>query len=414
MKILSTNVYMGPSLYAHFPVIRHQVDIGVLEDWPSVRLGAAFTDALLEALPGLADHGCSYGEPGGFLRRLREDEGTWMAHTWEHATLELQNMAGSSVTFGRTRSNGPSGQYNLVFQYHQRDVGLEAARIAHQLLLSLLPQELNAGLADEMDDGFDFEQDRDSFIRFAQRKELGPSTASLVRAAEEREIPFQRLNQYSLVQFGHGKYQQRIQATITSKTPHIAVEISCDKEDTHNLLKDLGLPVPRQHMVRSERDCVRAARRIGFSVVVKPLDANHGRGVSINLTEDEQVAIAHAKALENARGRSVLVESFVEGFDHRMLVVNGELVAVAKRVPGHVTGDGRQSIEQLIEEVNSDPRRGIGHEKVLTRLELDDQAIRLMSNAGLIQLDHISGNQALAMGVEDMARPATSWVRFML
>ena len=383
MKILSTNVYMGPSIYAHFPVIRHQVDIGELEQWPSARLGDSFINALMEALPGLAEHGCSYREAGGFVRRLREDEGTWMAHTWEHATLELQNLAGSLVTFGRTRSMGPDGHYNMVFQYHQREVGLEAARIAHQLLLSLLPQDLKDHFKDEIDSKFDFEEQRDNFIRFAQKKELGPSTASLVRAAEEREIPFQRLNKYSLVQFGHGKYQQRIQATITSKTSHIAVEISCDKEDTHNLLKDLGLPVPRQFMVRSERECIRAGRRIGFPVVVKPLDGNHGRGVSINLSSDEQVATAHGKALENTRGRSVLVESYVDGFDHRMLVVNGELVAVAKRVPGHVVGDGRHIIEQLIEQVNADPRRGIGHEKVLTRLELDHQAERLMAKADL-------------------------------
>ena len=382
MKILSTNVYVGPNLYAHFPVIRHQVDIGVLEDWPSARLGDRLIDGLVSALPGLAEHGCSYGEPGGFLRRLREDEGTWMAHTWEHATLELQNMAGSMVTFGRTRGIGPVGHYNMVFQYHQRDVGLEAARIARQLLLGLLPEELKSSFTKELDPDFDFGEQRDYFIRFAQKKELGPSTASLVRAAEEREIPWQRLNKYSLVQFGHGKYQQRIQATITSKTQHIAVEISCDKEDTHNLLKDLGLPVPLQIMVRSERDCVRAARRIGYPVVVKPLDANHGRGVSINLNDDRQVAAAHAKALESARGRNVLVESYVEGLDHRMLVVNNELVAVAKRVPGHVVGDGRQTIEQLIAEVNLDPRRGIGHEKVLTRLQLDHQAERLMSKAG--------------------------------
>jgi len=211
---------------------------------------------------------------------------------------------------------------------------------------------------------------------------LGPSTASLVRAAEEREIPYLRLNKYSLVQFGHGRFQQRIQATITSKTPHIAVEISCDKEDTHNLLRDLGLPVPQQRLVFSERQAVRAARTIGFPVVVKPLDANHGRGVSINLFEDEQVNTAYGVARENARGRSVLVESFIEGMDHRMLVVNDELVAVAKRVPGHVVGDGVSTIEELIDVVNEDPRRGIGHEKVLTRLELDHQAERLLEKAG--------------------------------
>ena len=383
MKILATNVYLGPSLYAHFPVIRHQVDIGVLEEWPSVRLGPEFIDALVSALPGLSNHGCSYGQPGGFLRRLRENEGTWMAHIWEHAALELQNMAGSDVSFGKTRSLGPAGQYNMVFQYKQREVGLEAARIARQLLLSLLPDQLKENFADELEDGFDFKAERDDFIRFAQRKELGPSTASLVKAAEEREIPYLRLNKYSLVQFGHGKYQQRIQATITSKTPHIAVEISCDKEDTHNLLRDLGLPVPEQRLVGSEHEAARVAQRMGYPVVVKPLDANHGRGVSINLVDEDQVRAAYGVALESARGSSVLVESFIDGMDHRMLVVDNKLVAVAKRVPGHVVGDGAKTIAQLIDIVNEDPRRGIGHEKVLTRLELDHQAERLMEKAGI-------------------------------
>jgi cyanophycin synthetase len=383
MKILTSNVYVGPNLYANFRVIRYQVDIGVLEDWPSVRLGAGFINGLVEALPGLENHGCSYGEPGGFLRRLREDEGTWMAHIWEHAAIEMQNMAGSDVAFGKTRSMGPAGHYNMVFQYKQKDVGIEAARISRQLLLSLLPASLQSELASEMEEGFDFEEERDRFIRFAQRKELGPSTASLVKAAEEREIPYLRLNKYSLVQFGHGRFQQRIQATITSKTPHIAVEISCDKEDTHNLLRDLGLPVPLQRLVYSEREARRAAQRIGFPVVVKPLDANHGRGVSINLTDNDQVGTAYGVARENARGRSVLVESFIEGMDHRMLVVNDELVAVAKRVPGHVVGDGKHSIAELVDIVNQDPRRGIGHEKVLTRLELDHQATRLMDKAGV-------------------------------
>ena len=382
MKILSTNVYVGPSLYAHFPVIRHQLDLGILEEWPSVRLGEKFIDSLIEALPGLQNHGCSYGEPGGFIRRLREDEGTWMGHIWEHASLELQNEAGSDVSFGRTRSTGEAGQYNMVFQYKQRDVGLEAARIARQLLLGLLPDDLKQEVSSEIDSDFNYEEQRDEFIVFAQRKELGPSTASLVSAAEERGIPYLRLNKYSLVQFGHGAYQQRIQATITSKTNHIAVEISCDKEDTHNLLRDLGLPVPSQKMIYNERAAVRAARHIGYPVVLKPLNANHGRGVSINLTTDKQVATAFAFAREQGTSRSVLVESFVEGFDHRMLVVNNELVAVAKRVPGHVKGDGKSTIVALIEKVNEDPRRGIGHEKVLTRLELDRPALELLALAG--------------------------------
>ncbi|MFT4671850.1 MAG: cyanophycin synthetase, partial [Pseudohongiellaceae bacterium] len=384
MKTISTNVYVGPNIYASFPVIRHVVDLGILEDWPSTKLGKSFTDGLVEALPGLAEHGCSYREPGGFVRRLTEDEGTWLGHIWEHLTLELQSVAGSEVSFGRTRSTGEPGCYNMVFEYKQRDVGLEAARIALQLLLSLLPNDLKAAasVAEVIDADFSASDDIESFVKFAQRKEFGPSTASLIAAAQERGIPWLRLNDYSLVQFGHGKYQQRIQATITSETRHIAVEIACDKEDTHKLLKDLGLPVPQQYVVYSEREAQRAAKRIGFPVVIKPLNANHGRGVSINLETEEQIAVALEDAKKHGTGRAVLVESYVVGFDHRMLVVNGELVAVAKRVPGHVVGDGQKTVEALVEAVNEDPRRGIGHEKVLTRLEFDHQATRLLEEAG--------------------------------
>ncbi|MCF6226084.1 MAG: cyanophycin synthetase [Xanthomonadales bacterium] len=383
MKVLKTNVYVGPNLYAHFPVIRQQIDLGVLEQWPSAKIGNDFIDGLLQALPGLDEHGCSYGVAGGFVRRLKEDGGTWMGHILEHAGLELQNMAGSDVTFGRTRSiEGQPGCYTMVFEYKQRDVGLESARIARQLLFSLLPVELQKQLAEYIEDDFDFAEQRDDFIRFAQRKELGPSTASIVKAAEERNIPWLRLNKYSLVQFGHGKYQQRIQATITSKTTHIAVEISCDKDDTHSLLHDLGLPLPRQELVYSPKEAVAKARRIGYPVVVKPLDANHGRGITINIKFDNEVESAFDFAREKGKSRGILIESMIEGFDHRMLVVNGELVAVAKRVPGHVIGDGKHTISELMDIVNQDPRRGVGHEKVLTKLELDRQAELLIEQAG--------------------------------
>jgi cyanophycin synthetase len=385
MQIVSTNVYVGPNIYASFPVIRHLLDLGELEQWPSAKLGKPFIDGLVAAIPTLETHGCSYGEPGGFLRRLREDEGTWMGHIMEHVALELQSLAGSDVTFGRTRSTGVDAQYTMVFEYHQRDVGLEAGELAMKLLMHLLPDTLKPSIEFEYEDDFNFEEELHDFVRMAQRKEFGPSTDSLVKAAEHRNIPWLRLNEYSLVQFGHGKYQQRIQATITSQTKHIAVEISCDKEDTHNLLSELGLPLPKQIMIYSERRAVRAAHRIGFPVVVKPLNANHGRGVSINLTTDEEVIKAFDTAKSQGTSRAVLVESFMTGFDHRMLVVNNELVAVAKRVPGHVVGDGTSSISQLIDEVNSDPRRGIGHEKVLTRLELDDQAKRLLAKSDLTE-----------------------------
>jgi cyanophycin synthetase len=382
MKIVSTNVFVGPNVWAGFPVIRHVVDLGVLEDWPSARLGDAWIDGLVAALPGLQEHGCSYREPGGLIRRLREGEGTWLGHVAEHAALEIQGVAGSDVTFGRTRGTGVPGQYNLVYEYHQRDVGLDAGRLAIRLLMHLLPEHVKALTDYDYDAEFDFPAELKSFVLSAQRREFGPSTGSLVKAAEERDIPWIRLNNNSLVQFGHGKYQQRIQATITSQTKHIAVEISCDKEDTHNMLSDLGLPVPQQRLVYSPAEAIRAAKRIGVPVVLKPLDGNHGRGVSINLTEDAQIEVAFAEAKAQSKSRGILVEQYVTGMDHRMLVVNGELVAVAKRVPGHVVGDGKHTIAELVAIVNQDPRRGIGHEKVLTELELDTQAERLMADAG--------------------------------
>ena len=379
MKIVSTNVYVGPSIYAHFPVIRHVLDLGVLEDWPTSRLGDAFVEPLLKMLPGLHEHGCSYKEAGGFVRRMREDEGTWLGHVMEHVAIELQNVAGSPVTFGRTRSiEGQPGHYNMVFQYKDKAVGREASELALKLLHSLLPEEIRPD--DAPGDDWNFAEARDEFIRYAQRRALGPSTASLVRAAEERGIPWLRLNQYSLVQFGHGRYQQRIQATTTGNTSNIAVELASDKEETNAILRDLGLPVPKQFIVRSGQQAVRAAERIGYPVVLKPLSGNHGRGVSINLRTPEEVEVAFEKAREH--GRSIVVESYIEGFDHRLVVIDGKLVAAAKRVPGHVVGDGRHSIAELVDIVNSDPRRGVGHEKVLTRLEFDHQAERLLRKLG--------------------------------
>src|SRR6202789_1507796 len=379
MRVLDRSVYVGPSLYAHFPVIRLELDLGALESWPTGRLGPGFIDALAAALPGLAEHGCSYKEPGGFLRRMREDEGTWLGHVLEHVAIELQNMAGEEVTFGKTRSSGSPGIYTVVYEYAQRDEGIAAGDLGLRLLCSLLPPGIRP--AGSVPDGWIWVEARDEFIRFAQRRALGPSTAALVRAAEDRGIPWLRLNDQSLVQLGHGKYQQRIQATVTSRTSHIAVELASDKEETNKILATLGLPVPKQELVQSEAQAVRAAQRIGFPVVTKPYNGNHGRGISIRLLTDEEVAQGFALAREHSR--SVIVETFLEGDDHRLLVVNGELVAATRRTPGHVVGDGRHTIAQLIEIVNRDPSCGVGHEKVLTRLELDAQAEKMLARVDL-------------------------------
>ncbi len=376
MRILDRSVFVGPSLYAHFPVIRLELDLGKLEAWPTSKLGPAFVDALIEAVPGLAEHGCSYRTPGGLIRRMKEGEGTWMGHVLEHVAIELQNMAGEDVTFGKTRSiDDRPGVYSVVYEYAQREEGIEAGELAMKLLRSLLPEALRS--ADAVPEDWNWPEARDTFIRYAQRRALGPSTMSLVKAAEDRNIPWLRLNEQSLVQLGHGKYQQRIQATVTGKTSHIAVELASDKEETNKILGSLGLPVPRQELVQSEGAARRAARKIGFPVVTKPYNGNHGRGISIKLGTDEEVVEGFLKAKEISR--SVIVETFCEGDDHRLLVVNGELVAATKRTPGHVVGDGSHSIRELVEIVNQDPRRGVGHEKVLTRIELDAQAEMMMA-----------------------------------
>jgi cyanophycin synthetase len=380
VRILDRSVYGGPSLYAHFPVIRLDLDLGTLEQWPTGRLGATFVDGLVEALPSLAEHGCSYREPGGFIRRMREDDGTWLGHVMEHVAIELQNIAGEDVTFGKTRSiDGRPGVYSVVYEYAQREEGIEAGELAVRLLCSLLPDELRP--EGSVPEGWDWPGARDAFIRYAQRRALGPSTASLVKAAEARGIPWFRLNEQSLVQFVHGRHQQRIQATVTGRTPHIAVELAGDKEETNKILASLGLPVPRQILVQSDAQAVRAAERIGYPVVTKPYNGNHGRGISIRLTGAEEVREGFAKAREHSR--SVIVETFLEGDDHRLLVVNGELVAATRRRPGHVVGDGRHTVAELIEMVNQDPRRGVGHEKVLTRIELDAQAGMMLERVGL-------------------------------
>jgi cyanophycin synthetase len=377
MKILESRVYRGPNLYSLGPSIRLRVDLGELEEYPTLQL-PGFNERLLELIPTLHEHSCSYGEPGGFVRRLREDRGTWLGHVLEHVAIELQCLAGTPVTFGKTRSQGlPAGQYHVIYAFAEEAVGTAAGKLGLRVIRHLLP----ADRAAHDPEPFDYRAELEALVRLAQRRAFGPSTAALVRAAEERDIPWIRLNDRSLVQLGHGKFQRRIQATITSETRHTAVEIASDKRLTNQILADLGLPVPRQVRVYDAEEAVEEAAVLGYPVVVKPLDGNHGKGVSIGLRTPGQVGAAFEKAAHYSS--TVIVETFQEGNDYRLLVVDGKLLAVAQRVPGHVVGDGRRSLAELVDLVNQDPRRGVGHEKVLTRLELDDQALRLIAAAGL-------------------------------
>ena len=375
MRILNRSVYVGPSLYAHFPVIRLELDLGALEDWPTAKLGTGYVMELVAALPSLQEHGCSYREAGGLVRRMLEGEGTWLGHVFEHVAIELQNVAGEDVTFGKTRSTDKRGVYSVIYEYAQKDEGIEAGELALKLLCSLLPEKLRPSRS--VPEGWEWPKARDEYIRYSQRRALGPSTAALVRAAEERGIPWLRMNDQSLIQLGYGKWQQRIQATVTGRTSYIAVELAGDKEETNKILAARGLPVPQQELVRSADLAIAAAKRLGYPVVTKPYNGNHGRGISIHLTTEDEVRKGFEAAEEHSS--SVIVETYLTGDDHRLLVINGELIAATRRTPGHVVGNGTSSVRQLVDIVNEDPRRGVGHEKVMTRIVLDEQADMMLA-----------------------------------
>jgi len=377
IEIRETTVFRGPNVWARMPVIRYLVDIGELEDRPSNKI-PGFYEQLIELIPSLYDHGCSIGAPGGFLQRLRE--GTWMGHVLEHVALELQNLAGAEVTRGKTRSAHERGIYHVVFSYEQEDVGLAAGSLAVRLLNHLIY---------ESEPDFDFVHELETnVIKLSERLAYGPSTGAIVQEANRRGIPVLRLDpRRSLVQLGHGKYQRRIWATVTSETANIAVDIASNKELTNRLLHEVGIPVPHAQVVQDVDAAVRAARRIGYPIVLKPLDGNHGRGVCINLQSDEEVREFFPEARGESRGGSVVVESFISGKDYRILVVNNEVVAVAERVPAHVIGDGEHTIAELIDIANADPRRGVGHEKILTRISIDTQTRELLERDGLTLSD---------------------------
>jgi cyanophycin synthetase len=375
LRILETQVFRGPNYYSYERAIRMLVDLGSLEHWPSNTL-PSFNDALIELLPGLGDHSCSLGRPGGFLERMKD--GTWAGHVAEHVAIELQRETGAHIYRGKTRSTGSPGRYNVIYSYSEPQVGLEAGRLAVRLVNHMVSAE----------EGFDFLSELERLILLAERRAFGPSTQAVIDEATERDIPFIRLNEQSLVQLGQGAYQRRIRATMTSVTPALAVDIASDKNLTNRLLAAAGLPVPRSAMVRTVEDAVREARRIGFPVVVKPLDGNHGRGVGLGFRDEDAVRSWFPVAVDESRRGIVQVESHVTGNDYRVLVIGGRMVAVAQRVPAHVTGDGEHTVRELVEIANEDPRRGIGHEKVLTKIRVDAAAEQLVRDQGY-ELDQV-------------------------
>jgi cyanophycin synthetase len=388
MHVLETALYRGPHLYSSRPMVRIQLDLGRLEAWPTARI-PGFVDRLLAALPGLERHGCSYQTPGGLLLRMRE--GTWLGHVIEHVAIELQTQVGTAVTRGKTRSvRGRPGVYNILYAYEGEALGRAAGRAAIELVNSLLPLDLQGvegldrvapsltGLAPPL---FDLPETIKALKVAAKREALGPTTRSIVIEARRRGIPVQRLDEQSLAQLGWGARRKLIRASITGETSHIAVETAGNKALTKSMLAAVGVPTPRGAVVRTAAEAVAEAQRIKGSVVLKPLDGNHGRGVNLGLVTPDQIEWGFEQAIKH--GRRVIVEEQYVGRDYRILVVGGQVVAVAERMPARVVGDGRSTVAQLVEAVNQDPRRGAGHEEVMTRIVIDDHVHEMLSRVGL-------------------------------
>ena len=356
----------GPNVWANFPVIEAWVDLGELNDRASDEI-PGFNERLMSWLPTMIEHRCSIGERGGFFERLRR--GTYMAHILEHVTLELQTQAGAEVGFGRARESSEEGVYKVVFKYKEETLARECLHAAHQLCLAAVH-----------DKPFDVKGTIERLRDLGARVLLGPSTGAIVEAARARGIPHYRLNTASLVQFGYGSKQRRIQAAETGQTSAIAESIAQDKDLTRILLRSVGVPTASGRPVSSAEDAWEAAEDIGVPVVVKPQDGSQGRGVATNLSTREQVVRAYASAREISE--SIIVEKYAPGHDYRVLVVGGKVVAAARREPAQVMGDGAHSVAELVEIANADPRRGEHHATVLSKMKLDAIALAVLADQG--------------------------------
>ena len=356
-----------------------KLDLEEMEERPSDKVDG-FADRLEKMFPTLYEHHCSEGHEGGFFERVRE--GTWMGHIAEHIALEIQTLAGMDCGFGRTRGTGEEGVYNVVFTYTQERAGVYAARAAVRIVEALItgkPYKLEANIQ--------------VLREIREEEKLGPSTLSIVEEAGRRSIPFMRLNEYSLVQLGYGVNQKRIRATITSQTSGIGVDLAGDKEDTKFLLDRAGVPVPQGSIITTETELINELGNTGYPCVIKPVDGNHGKGATINVRTKKDALVAFKVAQKHSE--RVIIERYIKGFDFRLLVINQRLVAAAKRTPAHVTGNGNSTIRQLIDKVNADPRRGYGHENMLTEITVDKMTLRILRAKGLTLNSVLSNRKRL-------------------
>ena len=364
MKIEKIQALRGPNIWSvqRKKLIQMRLDLEEMEQYPTNKIDG-FRERIEALLPSLITHRCSEGVEGGFFQRI--EMGTWMGHVIEHIALEIQTLAGMDTGFGRTRETKTPGVYNVVFSYIEESVGIYAAEESVKIVQALI-------------DGTDYDINAciQKLKEIREKVRLGPSTGSIVEEAVSRKIPWIRLGKNSLVQLGYGVNQQRFQATITGNTSSIAVDIACNKELTKKMLDDAAIPVPNGDLVVDAEDLESVIRKIGYPIVLKPLDGNHGKGSSINVNDWEGALIGLAHAQKYSR--KVIVEKYITGYDFRVLVINHKMVAAARRVPAHIVGDGELNIEQLISKENLDPRRGYGHENVLTEIEVDKDTNELL------------------------------------
>jgi cyanophycin synthetase len=368
MKIIDIKPMNGPNYWSirRHKLIVMRLDLEDMEERPTNSIDG-FLERLKTLFPTMHSHRCSPGVPGGFFKRV--EEGTWMGHVIEHIALEIQTLAGINCGFGRTRQTSAKGVYNVVFNYWEAKAGVFAAKASVAIAEALID-----------DRPYHVEDDIQKLREIREEERLGPSTGSIVEEAIKRNIPFIRLNGRSLVQLGYGINQKRIQATVASSTSSIAVEIACDKEDTKLLLESAQIPVPKGRICVNIEELEAAANRIGYPLVTKPINGNHGKGATTDLKNWDELLMGYEAA--KVYSRSVIVEKFITGYDHRILVINYKFVAAAKRTPASVVGDGKHSIQELIDIVNSDPRRGYGHEKVLTSIKVDKFTQQILDDKG--------------------------------
>ena len=357
MKIIEIKILRGPNYWSNYrnKLIAMKLDLEELEERPTNSIDG-FSERIEKLIPTMFQHRCSRGNEGGFFERVKE--GTWMGHVIEHIALEIQTLAGMECGFGRTRGTGKEGVYNVVFSYKEENVGIYAANAAVKIAEALIE-----GVE------YDLNNDIKTMREMREKFRFGPSTGSIVDEAVSRNIPFIRLNNQSLVQLGYGKNQVRFRATMTDKTSSIAVDLASNKDETKKMLTDAAIPVANGMCISEISEIETVINRVGFPLVFKPLDGNHGKGASINVKTKEEalVAFEHAKKYS----RKIIVEKFISGFDFRILVINHRFIAAALREPAHVIGDGVSTIAQLIEIENQDERRGYGHENVLTEISID-------------------------------------------